>query len=239
MKLQSGAIAIIVTGAFIVGIGISMLTGWWRTEGTRIPVKFTSGEHAGDYNPADIRGSYTFQDISDAFDVPVAELARAFGITSLENPAAFQLKELEEMYEATAAGEVGTDAARYFVALYTGLPYEPEDTTLLPSPAVSVLSDRVSEEVLAVLRGRTLSLSTVRGGDAVETEEHTTEVGVVKGKTTFGELMDWGLSEEQVKKALGFPIGRNGESVRDACVSNNVEFKDVKEALQALLDDLS
>ena len=62
------------------GIWISSLTGSWQTTSTKIPATYTSGEFAGQYNPADIRGSYTFGEISDNFKIPLNDLGDCFWI---------------------------------------------------------------------------------------------------------------------------------------------------------------
>ena len=54
--------------------------GWWQTESTKEAAVFTSGEFAGQANPADIRGSYTFGDVEKNFGIPAALLAQAFGV---------------------------------------------------------------------------------------------------------------------------------------------------------------
>ena len=160
------------------------------------------------------------------------------------------------------SGEIGTDSVRWFVALYAALPYTPEEDTLLPSTAVAVLQERLSQEELEAVAARTVDLSarphagqeaagaeqtTETAGEtpaaeaAEETkiveETHTeTEAGEVKGKTTFGELLSWGVSREEIEEALGLPMGKAGVSVRDYCIENGIEFSGVKEALQASAD---
>ena len=94
MTLTSKPLAVIVLVMMFGGISFSSAMGWWATESTKEPVTFTEGEFAGQANPADIRGSYTFGDIAKSFDVTPEVLAQAFGITE-GDPAAFAVKELE------------------------------------------------------------------------------------------------------------------------------------------------
>jgi len=242
MTLRSKHLLPIILVVFILGIGGTMLFNLWQTTSSKIPATYTSGEFAGQYNPADIRGSYSFADISDVFGVPVADLARAFAVENLENPAAFLTKQLEEMYGEVQNGEIGTDSIRWFTALYLDLPYVPEEDTLLPSPAVSVLRERLSEEQVAELEARTVNLSDLKTAPAPGEEEPLTydeeEVGVVKGNTTFGDLESWGLSEEAIERAIGLPIGKPGLSVRDYCIEKGIEFSTVKSALQTAVDEI-
>ncbi len=253
MTLRSKHILPIVLAAFLIGIGGTIIFNLWQTTSSKVPAAYTSGEFAGEYNPGDIRGSYSFGDIEEAFAVPVAGLAEAFGVEDSENPAAFLCKSLEEMYGQVGDGEIGTDSVRWFVALYTGLPYTPEEDTLLPSTALSVLQERLSETELEEVKAKTVSLAGLAA--AVENEEtakdeaapeaaaaeqadtHTeSEAGEVKGKTTFGELQSWGVGKEEIEEALGLPVGKAGVTVRDYCTENGIEFSTVKEALQAAVD---
>jgi pyruvate/2-oxoglutarate dehydrogenase complex dihydrolipoamide acyltransferase (E2) component len=142
----------------VAGIGGTMALNLWKTTATKEPAKFTSGELAGQSNPADIRGSYTFGDIAAAFPVPVDALAQAFGVKE-GDPAAFQCKQLETIYAGTEGGEIGTDSVRWFVALYAGLPYTPEDDSLLPAGALEVLAPRLSPERLAEVKAKTVGLA--------------------------------------------------------------------------------
>jgi hypothetical protein len=242
MTVRSKHLLPIILVVFILGIGGTMLFNLWQTTSSKIPATYTSGEFAGQYNPADIRGSYSFSDISDAFGVPVADLARAFAVENLENPAAFLTKQLEEMYGEVQNGEIGTDSIRWFTALYLGLPYVPEEDTLLPSPAVAVLRERLSETQLAELEARTVTLSDLMAAPETAEEEPLTHdeeaVGEVKGNTTFGDLESWGLSEEAIERAIGLPIGKPGVSVRDYCIEMGIEFSTVKSALQAAVDEI-
>ncbi len=249
MTLRSKHIVPIVLAVFIIGIGGTMIFNLWQTKSSKIPATYTSGEFAGEYNPADIRGSYSFGDIEEAFAVPVKALATAFAVADTENPAAFLCKSLEDIYGEVENGEVGTDSVRWFVALYTGLPYTPEQDTLLPSASISVLQERLSEAELEAVRAKTVSLSVpgeaAAGDQEVEQEAaesavaqtHTeTEAGEVKGKTTFGELLSWGVSRERIEQILGLPIGKAGVTVRDYCIENSIEFSTVKDALQTAAD---
>jgi hypothetical protein len=253
MTLRSKHIAPIVLAAFLIGIGGTIIFNLWQTTSSKVPATYTSGEFAGEFNPGDIRGSYSFGDIEEAFSVPVAGLAEAFGVEDSENPAAFLCKGLEDMYGQVDNGEIGTDSVRWFVALYTGLPYTPEEDTLLPFPALSVLQERLGEVELEEIKAKTVSLSDLiqAGKDEVAKDEaapkaaaaaeqadtHTeSEAGEVKGKTTFGELQSWGLSKEEIEEALGLPVGKAGVAVRDYCTENGIEFSAVKEALQAAVD---
>ncbi len=242
MKLRSKQLAPIIALAFIVGIGLTMVFNIWITESSKVPATYVSGEFAGEYNPGDIRGSYSFDDIEKAFKVPVEVLAKAFGVEDRSNPGDFQAKELEEMFgPQDDGGEVGTDAVRLFTARYTGLPYTPEETTRLPNPAVALLKDKLSTADFQALQKIGVSLGDLTPAEAVEgtaevVEHATDEEMAIKGKTTFDDLLSWGLTKEEIEGILGMPMGTRATAIRDFVMEQGLEFSEYKDQLQQLLD---
>ena len=82
MTLNSKSLAVIILVVLFGGILFSTAMGWWQTTSTKVAANFTEGEFAGQANPADIRGSYTFGDVEKNFGVPASLLAEAFAIPS-------------------------------------------------------------------------------------------------------------------------------------------------------------
>ena len=146
MKVKSYAVALIVLLVIFGSVAVTSYLGQWKTTTDKVPAKYTQGEASGEYNPADIRGSYTFTQIEDAFGIPLEELGVAFGVKDPSKYATFQVKELETIYEPLAASgkEVGTDSVRIFVALYKGLPITLTETTYLPRPAADILKAKAT-----------------------------------------------------------------------------------------------
>ena len=244
MTVGTRALALIVPLTIVAAVGTGMATGWWQTESSRTPVTFTEGEFAGQANPADIRGSYSLEDVSAAFAIPVEVLAQAFALGAEEDPGAVLVKEFEERFVVLPAAEgeereIGTDAMRLFVARYLGVPYDPEpDTGLLP-PAVTLVEDAgaVDRETLAELRLRTVRLP---AGEAYSPTEPETpaesDEALVKGNTTFGELLMWGVAENDIRDLFGGDMGPRGVTVRTWCLDTGREFSAFKEPLQELVD---
>jgi hypothetical protein len=240
MTIRSKPLGITIFVIFILGIGLSMAFNLWQTEGRKIPIRFSAGEFSGQYNPADIRGSYSFNDIEAHFDVTVDVLTKAFGVSDRETPGSFQVKELESLYGALDdGGEVGTDSIRLFVARYAGLPYNPNVSTRMPAPAISLLKDKISTDELEAIRKISVNLSelgNVNHDEPAVNDTHDESDRVVKGKTTFADLLDWGLTREEIEDILGFSMGARSETVRDKIFENNLEFGDYKNKLQSALD---
>ena len=242
MIIKSKHIAPIVLAFFIIGIGGTMFLNLWSTEMKKEPARYQTGEFEGEYDPSDIRGSYTFEDINKAFNIPVEDLAKAFGFADAPDPNIIKAKDLEGTYGALEQGELGTDSIRLFVAFYKGLPFAPGEETLITGSAVSILKSKKSltGEQKSILKDRTISLSELKPIESEEalqaaTEHEATEKFVIKGKTTFQELLDFGITRKEIEKILGMPIGRSGEALRDYAMNNGVEFSEFKPALEALV----
>jgi hypothetical protein len=158
MTLTSKPLAVILFVVLFGGIAFSSVMGWWTTESTKVPVTFAEGEFAGQSNPADIRGSYTFGDIAKSFDVTPEVLAQAFGVTA-DDPSAFAVKELEAIY-LDSGFEIGTASVRLFVAFYMGLPFDITDQEIyLPQAATDILlaNGNLTQEQIAYLEQFTVT----------------------------------------------------------------------------------
>ena len=242
MTITSKPLAIIVLVVLFGGIAFSSVMGWWITESTKQPVTFTEGEFAGQANPADIRGSYTFGDIAKSFDVTPEVLAKAFGITTGE-PNVFAVKELEAM-NLDSGYEIGTVSVRLFVAYYTGLPFDTTGQEIhLPQSATDILlaKGNLTPEQIAYLEKYTVTLGASAPVAkstpvAVTTSSTVSGENIVKGKTTFGELIVWGVSQEIIESIIGAPLPDLAMTMKDYASANGLNFETLKPALQAEVD---
>jgi hypothetical protein len=246
MTLTSKPLAVLLVVILFGGIFFSSVMGWWQTRSGKEAAAFTEGEFAGQANPADIRGSYTFGDVEKNFGIPPAVLAEAFGVKN-DNPAAFAVKDLEGLY-ADSEQEIGTASVRLFVAFYNGLPYDLSTDTYLPESAARLLHTRsLNSEQVAYLAAHAMSApgATPIPSDAIspstpaETPQTTSTDRVVKGSTTFADLLNWGLSQERIEAVLGMPLPAALETkVKDYCTENGLTFQTVKTVLQAEVDKI-
>lgn len=246
MTLTSKPMAFIILATIFGGILFSSAMGWWATTSSKEPVTFTEGEFAGQANPADIRGSYTFGDIAKSFDVTPELLAKAFGITE-GDPAAFAVKELEAIY-LNSGYEIGTASVRLFVAYYSGLPFDTAGQEIyMPQSATDILlaKGNLSPEQIAYLEKYTVIV-----GESVPAEEPTVETTpvptkapsttsedyTVKGKTTFGELISWGVPQDVIEGLINAPMPDPAMALKDYASANGLDFETLKPALQAEVD---
>lgn len=242
--ISARTIAVVVPAILFIGIIVSMLLGYWQTESSKVPRLISEGELAGAYDPADIRGSYMFSDIEESFGVPAEIIAEAYGFEDPEHAA----KEVGEKFEIILEGsdyDIGTDSVRWFVSLYLGYPYEPEETTLLTEQGLVLLygSGRITDEQYNVLmEGRSYTVPADAGGlqpePEMSVEDMSDPVLEIKGKTTFREILETGVSLGEIEDIVGFEVVSEDLSVRDACLEQGIEFSEVRESLQGLVDRL-
>ena len=250
MNLTSKTLAAIILVILFGGIVFSTAMGWWATESSKVAATYTEGEFAGQANPADIRGSYTFGDVEKNFGIPAAIMAQAFNIQT-ENPAAFAAKELETIY-GESEFEVGTASVRLFVAFYNGLPFDLSTDMYLPQSAADLLKSRnLTAEQSAYLESHSIpnlaaesdspevapaqtaeSAPEAEATQAVVTTEASTE-RLVKGKTSFQEVLDWGVSQEIIEQIMGMPMPNPLTKIKDYCLEKGLDFETIKTALQA------
>jgi hypothetical protein len=242
MTLSSKPLAALVLAILVGGILFSSAMGWWQTESTKQAATFSEGEFAGLPNPADIRGSYTFGNVETNFDVPAATLAQAFGVAS-DDPSTFGVKDLETIY-ADQEFEIGTVSVRLFVALYTGLPYEIVGDIYLPKRAVEMLKSHatLTADQIAYLDAHAVILDDMPASASqteMQPETDSTEDRTLKGKTTFQEVLDWGVSQETIKSILGGPITNPLTKVKDYCTEQGLNFEEIRPTIQTEIDKVA
>jgi hypothetical protein len=245
MTITSRSLTVIVFATILGGIAFASAMGWWATESSKVPVTFTEGEFVGQANPADIRGAYTFGDISDSFDVTPEVLAQAFGV-QVEDPAVFAVKELESLYSSSGF-EIGTTSVRLFVAYYAGLPFDTTGQEIyLPGSATELLFDKnkLTPEQTAYLEKYTVDQSADNSAEALTPETSSAVVETpaassdytVKGKTTFGELIQWGVPTGTIEELIGASLPDPSMTLKDYASANSLNFETLKPALQAEAD---
>jgi hypothetical protein len=308
IRIKTLPLSLILVAGIFGGIGIAKSVGYYETTSSKEPAKFKTGELAGLPNPADIRGSYTWLDLERVFGIPAAESAAAFSLPGHALAIDARVSELEEIYLTILPEgyEIGTGAVRLFVSLYTGLPLEAEEGSVLPDAALAYLATRPGIDAAGLQRyalpaaasqateaqasaaqtpaiqpaatqpaaapasqastasatasPATASPASAAPATAVAPSQATaaapgtgsgtgSAVGAgtgtgsgsgsgraVVGKTTFGDLYDWGLSEAQVESVLGYKPGARSQTVRDSAAAAGKEFSGFRTRLQALVD---
>lgn len=235
--MKQKTLALLTTGVIFGGILLTMIIGIWTTESTKIPARYLDGSAKGAYNPEDIRGSYTFSEISTLFEVSPDVLIKAFDLPSNSDLDTFKSKDLESLYVVdTPNVDIGNESVQVFVALYKDLPIVLSDT-YLPAQAVDLLlsldKDWPSETIAYLNAHRiTVKQAALVVEATTETTEH--EEPLIKGTTTFQQLLDAGIEKAQIEQILDAKLPPTNMLVKDYCVQNGLSFSEVKAAIENL-----
>jgi hypothetical protein len=183
MKIKSMTMGMLIFVIIFGGIGATLAVDLWSTTSDKTPVKITEGEAEGRYNPADIRGSYTFAEVSELFEVELGVLYQAFGIPLETEGTEIQIKELETLYVDSSV-EIGTDSVRIFVALYKNLPID-FDESYLPKQAVELIlqtNTNLTQEQKDYLASHTLEVSETKTSEVISSEQESTNTKASKSE---------------------------------------------------------
>ena len=241
MRIKAVSVAITIFVVIFGGIVIASAAGYWNTKNSKEPRRFSEGKFEGIYDPSDIRGNYSFGQISELFDVPLEDLAYAFGIENFEDPAVFECRELEAIYEElkNKGTEIGTSSVKLFIAFYTGLPFEPEAGTYLPIQAYDVLNSKaldITQERLNYLKEIVLEVPAPEQNAVEHSEEKSNMDYFIKGSTTFRDLILQGLEKEEMESLIGEEISDIDQKVKDFCDVKNIAFGPIKQMLEESLN---
>ena len=232
-KISTRTLGIVTVIVLFGGIGISMLMGLWIVTSTKQPALITEGEFEGQPSPTDIRGSYTWDDISKAFGIPSNVLVEAFGASS----GADKVNLMEALYlgKLPEGQEIGTDSARLFVSLYTLLPHITEEGTILPESAILVLrrEGKTTSPNFEEVASKAVSIGALPVVSELVVTPSTTIPISITGKTTFQELLDAGYLLQDIEAIAGKPKSLS-MAIKDFVAEQGVEFSEIKAKLAEL-----
>lgn len=242
MKISMSKMATIILAVIFGGISATIAVGVWTSESDKIPSTYKEGEFEGLYNPEDIRGSYTFKEVSDLFDIDIKILYSAFGLNQINNKE-LKTKDLEELY-SNAENEIGNGSVQVFVALYKNLPIELEDT-YLPEPAVNIIlenNDELTEEQIDYLKKHTVIINSnnlneefKEPEEEIKEDENSNEENKLNGSTTFKQVLDTGITKAQIEEILGRELPASNMVIKDFCLEEGLSFSEIKNKLNELL----
>ncbi|MDF2952722.1 MAG: hypothetical protein K0S18_2305 [Anaerocolumna sp.] len=68
-----------------------------------------------------------------------------------------------------------------------------------------------------------------------ETEDEEAEdEALVKGSTTFQQVLDSGISKEQIETIIGGNLPPTNQTVKDYCLASGLSFSEIKEQINSL-----
>lgn len=201
----------IVYGIIVVAVFLGIVNGFQTAGVWSVSGKVTSDGQQVQPLAADvetIKGWMTLDQISSVYQVPLAELLNHFGLPA-DTPAATAIKDLES---------------------------DTFDTTLLKDWLTSRTGTVESTPLDSPEQSTPIAASPV---DAAAIPSETPVLDkTITGKTTFQQLLDWGLTTEVIEEIIGGELPAPTTLVKDYVVAQGLEFSTAKTRLQAELDKL-
>jgi hypothetical protein len=168
---------------------------------------------AGDVNS--IKGWMTLEQIATTFNVSLADLLQQFNLPA-DTPPSTAIKDLE-------SDTFDTTALRIWLQNPVQPTSVPQSNGSQPTPSENGISTSTQ------LAQMTPTLAPT---------EHAAPSRTVTGKTTFQELLDWGVSKEVIQQIIGGDLPTPSTVVKDYVTGKGLEFTAVKSLLQAEVDKL-
>ena len=209
-----------IFGVFVLAVFMGTILGFQAAGVWSVSGKISaSGEAvepiASDVNS--IKGWMTLEQISTAFNVPVADILKKFELPA-DTPPTTALKDLEtEVFSVT-------DLRTWLQSRTVAAPGVSETPGSIPqstpTPAVMIAP--------AVVESTTMSVAT----------EHIIAEKTITGKTTLQQLLDWGVPEEAIQQIIGGELPALSTVIKDYVAGKGLEFSSIKAALQAEVDKI-
>ncbi len=215
MKIKPIIFAGLVIVVFFGSILAFQTAGIWSISG-----KVTStGEQvqplAEDVNS--IKGWMTIGQITSAFSVSTAELSAEFGLPADIDPD-------------TKISDLETDTFSV-TALRTWL----QNRTSAPAPTGAVAPAAQFQPALQPTAPIATAAAHPQSTQVLPTQP-APPARTITGKTTFQELLDWGLPKDTIREILGGEMPDPSITIKDYVTSQGMEFSTLKQLLQDELD---
>ncbi len=205
----------IIFGVLVIAIFMGTILGFQAAGIWSVSGKVTSGGEAVQPSTADlnsIKGWMTLDQIATTYNVPLADLLTQFELPA-DTPATTAIKDLEtDLFSVT-------NLRTWLQARQDG------------SSAAPVESSPVSEDATATPEPVTVQPAVDENALPTPTV-HVAPDRTITGKTTFQELLDWGVSKEAIQTAMGGDLPPASAVIKDYVTGKGLEFSPIKTALQ-------
>ena len=218
MRINPILYGFLVLTIFLGTILAFQAAGIWSVSG-----KLTSGGEAVQPSDADvntIKGWMTLDQVTTTYDVSLADLLAQFGLPA-DTPPETAIKDLEsDLFSVTSLRDWLTNRSE------TSAPILPDDPTLAPVVPLEQVESTPTP----------LPETTAPQAPTPAVTEHIAPDKTITGKTTFQELLDWGVSSETIQSVIGGQLPPLSTTVKDYVTSQGLEFSSTKTNLQAEID---
>ena len=206
MRINTIVYAVLVLVVFFGTIAGFQTAGIWSISG-----KVDSSGEAVRPSAADvssIKGWMTLDQVATTFGVPVDELLTQFDLPA-DTSSATAIKDLEsDLFDTTT--------------LRTWLQNQTQVRDSVQSSSAPPASHPIE-----------IPTSQAAVITAEPTPAHVATEMTVSGKTTFQDLLDWGVSKETIEKVIGGNLPAPSTIIKDYITGKGLEFPDFKTQLQA------
>jgi len=178
-----------------------------------------------------IKGWMTIGEIAAAYNVSLAEIQTQFQLPA-DTPDETAIKDLEsETFSVSALREW------LLVRSSGGAQPQPVATERSADPAQT--TPTATPPAFATAASQTQPEAAPGAGPGAVGEDYTPAERRVNAKTTFQDLLDWGVPAEAIRQVIGGELPSPAIVVKDYITSRGEEFSSVKNALQAEVDKLN
>lgn len=229
MRINPFLYGVLVLGVFLGVIYGFRWAGVWSISG-KVDAQGERMAPAAD-NVETIKGWMTIGEIAAVYNVPLPEMLAQFQLPG-DTPAETAVKDLEsETFSVSGLRDW------LQTRLDSGAAPQPEASTP-PAPPEMVVPTPTPEATQA---GPTDAQPTgpQGSGSGVPDADHSPTERRVNARTTFQELLDWGVPVEAIQAIIGSDLPNPGTVVKDFVTAQGQEFSSAKNALQVEVDKLS
>jgi hypothetical protein len=197
-------------GVFVLVIFLGVILGFQAAGIWSVSGKTTGDGQAVQPAAEDvntIKGWMTLEQIVTIYHVPLTEILAQFNLPA-DTPISAAIKDLE-------SDTFSVTELRTWLISRQG-PAEPEATA---QPATATPTVLPTEGIATLLP-----------------TEHVAPEKTITGKTTFQELLDWGVPEDAIRQVIGGDLPALSTVIKDYVTQQGTEFSSVKSALQIEVD---
>jgi hypothetical protein len=211
MKIHPVLFGSLVIAFFFGTILIFQNSGIWSTSGK---VNSSGQMIQPSENDVDtIKGWMTLEQISSTYHVAVVDLLKQLKMP-LDTPPSTAIKDLEsDTFDVTALRE------------WLSVPKE----STSPIPITPTPDDAINASESTISPSATPMTPPV---------VHEGSPGTITGKTTFQEVMEWGLPVEAIQEIIGANLPDLSTVIKDYVTRQGMEFPAIKDELQQALDTI-
>jgi hypothetical protein len=168
MRLNNKILFFAILVIFFGGIGTAKALDVWDSKPGVIAKNQLTTETGGEANsaataadPGYIKGSNSFAEVSQTYNIPLNDLKAAFAPNSTDKFADMKAKDIKTLYVKLGDDiTIETESVRIFAAMYTNVKYYYSNSAYFPESAVKVLKEKVklSQEQLIFLDAHTVTI---------------------------------------------------------------------------------